>query len=98
MELMVKNEKISVTDTTFAFKPTYDVKSKEDLLALIKKHHETGQGGMHVKDLKDTWKNLFKGIDELEKLCQIFVIRHRDKPVVLLYNNLLPEFFKVRRY
>jgi hypothetical protein len=39
-----------------AFKPTYDVSNKDELVALLCKHHEKGLGVIRVNELKVWWR------------------------------------------
>lgn len=34
------------------------VRNKSDLIELVKKHWMSGLGGLHVRDLKDQWKQV----------------------------------------
>ena len=44
-------------------KPEYLVRDKKDLAELVKKHWATGLGGLHVRDLKDQWKQVSGAIE-----------------------------------
>lgn len=55
-----KNVKIVVQNNLYAYKPAFNIKSKDDLENVIKQYSDTLQGGLHVKELKDSWSgNLF---------------------------------------
>ena len=92
LELVKTNPKIIFDHDrqTLAYRPTHDVKSKADLLKLLKVHHDQDLGGMHMRDLKDTWSGLNNAIKELELCGQIFVMRQtkKEKVSVLFYNGM----------
>ncbi|KAI8877104.1 hypothetical protein K501DRAFT_261010 [Backusella circina FSU 941] len=101
-EKLVHNDKIDfdAANQTFAYKPTYQIRSKEDLLELlIRKRNE---GGMDYKDLKDSYSKLGSAVEELASEGQILVVRNKDgNPRVLFYNEaefntpIDPEFKKM---
>ncbi|EGF76488.1 hypothetical protein BATDEDRAFT_92664 [Batrachochytrium dendrobatidis JAM81] len=66
--------------------PTYKIRSKEDLLELLKKNRDTT--GMEVKELKDSCNGIFGYIEELDAEKSILIIRNRDEsPRIVYYNN-----------
>ncbi|KAI9278751.1 hypothetical protein BDA99DRAFT_493060 [Phascolomyces articulosus] len=88
-EKLVNNDKIDydVVNDTFVYKPTYQIRSKEDLLELLIQKRE--DGGMDYKDLKDSYSKLGDAVEELANEGQILVIRHKDgNPRILFYNEM----------
>ena len=84
-----KNPKVLYQDGKLSYKPTYNVRNKDDLLVLIENHWKKGHGGLHVKDLKDTWRGIGQAILELEEANRVILFRKKDgKPNVLFYNQL----------
>ncbi|CAG8544896.1 15368_t:CDS:10 [Acaulospora colombiana] len=90
-ELMIKNPKIvyNPEDRTFQYKPVYPIRSKEDLLNLLKERKDKVgvPRGMSFKELDDC-TDLTKVIEELESEGKIMVIRlMKDNSPRLLYWN-----------
>ncbi|CAG8703306.1 16069_t:CDS:2, partial [Acaulospora morrowiae] len=90
-EIMIKNPKIvyNAADGTFQYKPIYPIRSKEDLLKLLKERKDKVgvSRGMLFKDLDDC-TDLTNVIEELEKEGKIMVIRlMKDNSPRLLYWN-----------
>ncbi|RHZ55276.1 hypothetical protein Glove_417g34 [Diversispora epigaea] len=90
-DLMIKNEKIiyNNVDRTFQYKPEYAIRSKEDLLNLLKERQEKVgvSRGMPYKELDDCI-DLTNAIMELESEGKIMVIRlMKDSSPRLLYWN-----------
>ncbi|KAG2220115.1 hypothetical protein INT45_006143 [Circinella minor] len=86
---LVNNDKIEYDPTTdtFSYKPTYQIRSKEDLLELLIQKKE--DGGMDYKDLKDSYSKLGEAVEDLANEGQILVIRNKDlNPRVLFYNEM----------
>ncbi|KAI8373973.1 hypothetical protein EDC96DRAFT_551755 [Choanephora cucurbitarum] len=86
---LAENEKIEYdpVNNTFAYKPTYQIRSKEDLLSLLIQHKD--EGGMDYKDLKDSYSKLSSAVEELAASGQILVVRNKDgNPRVLFYNDI----------
>ncbi|ORX77317.1 transcription initiation factor IIE, beta subunit [Anaeromyces robustus] len=67
---------------TFAYKPEYDIKNKDDLLNLVREHR-----AMDVKELKDSYSNLMKAIKELEAEGDILIIYSKDTPRIIYAND-----------
>jgi len=69
---------------TFAYKPVYDIKNKDDLLKLVREHK-----AMEVKELKDSYSKLTETIKELEEEGSILVIYNKTKgtPMVIYPND-----------
>ncbi|RKO90626.1 hypothetical protein BDK51DRAFT_11260, partial [Blyttiomyces helicus] len=91
VRLMKNNEKIifDPRDNTYAYKPTHAIRSKEELLELLRQRKEDGLGGMEVKELKESWQHVVTAIEELEKMENIFVWKNKDgAPRSVYYNDL----------
>lgn len=87
-EKLIHNDKIEYdsVNNTFAYKPTYQIKSKEDLLSLLIAKRK--EGGMDYKDLKDSYSKLSSAVEELAGEGVILVVRNKDgNPRVLFYND-----------
>ncbi|KAI9282192.1 hypothetical protein BY458DRAFT_531171 [Sporodiniella umbellata] len=87
-EKLVNNEKIEFdsVNNVFSYKPTYQIKSKEDLLTLLVTKKK--EGGMDYKDLKDSYSKLSSAVEELAGEGVILVVRNKDgNPRVLFYNE-----------
>ncbi|KAG0053399.1 hypothetical protein BGZ83_001165 [Gryganskiella cystojenkinii] len=83
-----KNDKVeyNARDGTFVYKPTYQIKSKEDLFAMLEK--KKNEGGMDYKELKDSYSKLDQAVEELANEGRILVVRNKDgKPRVLFWND-----------
>ncbi|GBB92429.1 hypothetical protein RclHR1_02000010 [Rhizophagus clarus] len=90
---MINNEKIlyNSVDRTFQYKPDYAIRSKEDLLNLLKERQEKEgvSRGMPYRELDDCI-DLSNSIKELESEGKIMVIRlmKDNSPRLLYYNDL----------
>ncbi|KAF9976818.1 hypothetical protein BGZ73_007725 [Actinomortierella ambigua] len=72
---------------TFQYRPTYNIKSKEDLLALLEKNKNVG--GMEYKELKDSYSKLPEAVRQLAEEGKILVIKTKDgQPRVLYWNDV----------
>ncbi|KAF9095581.1 hypothetical protein BGX29_001572 [Mortierella sp. GBA35] len=86
--LLKTNEKVTydTRDGTFAYKPTYHIKNKEDLLALLEKRKN--EGGMDYRELKDSYSKLLEAVNELASEGRILVVKNKDgAPRVLFWND-----------
>jgi len=94
--------KMDIDDATqmVSFRPTYDVRNKEELLKKLKEFHDSGLGGMSVDKLKESETKTFKVdvlVDELEKnglvlVCRKTVRSQRITPDrVVYYRDRGPE-------
>ncbi|KAF9165585.1 hypothetical protein BGZ80_001557 [Entomortierella chlamydospora] len=87
-QLLKANEKVlyDQMNGTFVYKPTYHIKSKEDLLMILEKRKN--EGGMDFKELKDSYSKLAQSVEELANEGRILVIRNKDgNPRVLFWND-----------
>ncbi|KAF9946855.1 hypothetical protein BGZ72_011085 [Mortierella alpina] len=88
-ELLKTNEKVSydTISETFVYKPTYHIKNKDDLLAMLEKRKN--EGGMEYKELKDSYSKLAESVKELSDEGRILVVRNKDgMPRVLYWNDV----------
>lgn len=53
--------------------PDYDIRSKEDLLRLLKQYQP--RGGLPVKTLRESWPNVVPAIEDLERQGKVLVTR-----------------------
>jgi transcription initiation factor TFIIE subunit beta len=85
-EAVKKNDRILYNEQnqTFEFKPTYKIRTREDLLDLLRRNR--GVMGMEVKELKQSYTRVTEIIDELDKERLILCIRNKDgTPKVVYY-------------
>ncbi|KAG0251524.1 hypothetical protein BG011_007545 [Mortierella polycephala] len=106
-QLLKSNEKVAFDPiyNTFVYKaralpPTYQIRSKEDLLAMLEKRKH--EGGMDYKELKDSYSKLAQSVEELASEGRILVVRNKDgHPRVLFWNDqryntaMDPEFRQI---
>ncbi|KAF9929098.1 hypothetical protein BGZ65_005939 [Modicella reniformis] len=101
-QLLRLNEKVAYDErnATFVYKPTYQIKSKEDLFAMLEKRKN--EGGMDYKELKDSYAKLPQAVEELAAEGRILVVRNKDgHPRVLFWNDqryntaMDPEFREI---
>jgi len=91
--IMISSEKIEFdsANRTFKYKPDHSIRSKEDLLNLLKERNDksTVPRGMQYKELNDCI-DLSNAIAELEKEGKIMVIRlvKDSTPRLLFWNDL----------
>ncbi|KAF9210781.1 hypothetical protein CPC16_007961 [Podila verticillata] len=86
--LLKENEKIDFDQIngTYLYKPTYHIKSKEDLFHMLEKRKN--EGGMDFKELKDSYSKLTEAVNELAAEGRILVVRNKDgAPRVLFWND-----------
>ncbi|ORX50886.1 hypothetical protein DM01DRAFT_1091401 [Hesseltinella vesiculosa] len=85
---LASNDKIDFdpVSETFSYKPTYQIKDKEDLLKLVKSMQSLG--GMDYKDLKESYVKISDAVEELAGTSEILVVRTKDgQPRGLFYND-----------
>lgn len=61
-QALVNNPKIDVRDSTYGFKPKYNLKDKKALLRLLDKHDQLGLGGVLLDDVEEGLPNSAKAI------------------------------------
>ncbi|EJW03118.1 hypothetical protein EDEG_02504 [Edhazardia aedis USNM 41457] len=86
LQLLKKNSKIIVECDTLQYKPTYDIKSKDDLLTLLK--HVSGETGLEYNELIDGPINVIPFINSLVESGDIFILKDFDGSQILFHNDL----------
>ncbi|VDN15179.1 unnamed protein product [Dibothriocephalus latus] len=86
-EALPNNPKIhSTPDGKFVFRPKYEVRNKQELYQLLKKHEVKGLGGIYLDDLAEAVADVDKVVQSLgDNVIQ--VVTPHDKKVVLFYND-----------
>ncbi|KAI8075180.1 hypothetical protein BC940DRAFT_287660 [Gongronella butleri] len=85
---LIANDKVDYDPVmqTFAYKPTYQIKSKEELLNLLVSMKQLG--GMDYKDLKESYMKISDAVEELAADGDILVVRNKDgQPRGLFHND-----------
>jgi transcription initiation factor TFIIE subunit beta len=86
-EAVKKNDRILYNEQTqtFEFKPNYKIRTREDLLDLLRRHR--GVTGMEVKELKQSYTRVTELIEELDKEKLILCMRNKDGSAKVVYYN-----------
>ncbi|GAA47831.1 transcription initiation factor TFIIE subunit beta [Clonorchis sinensis] len=86
-EALPNNPKIRVTpDRKFVFRPRYDIRTRQDLYQLLKRHELKGLGGVYLDDIAEC-------IPDAEKVVNGFgdhvirIVTPHDKKTILFYND-----------
>ena len=71
------NEKVSYNKETdsFSFRPVHDIYNADDLIGYLQS--QTTALGLNIRDLKDGWNNVEKGVDQLEGEHKLLVVRNK---------------------
>ncbi|MCO5553407.1 hypothetical protein L7F22_006928 [Adiantum nelumboides] len=77
------NVKVSFDGERFSYKSKHDLKSKQDLLVLIRKVPE----GIPTGDLKDSYPAVLKDLQELKASGQVWLILNNDSQQDVVYPN-----------
>ncbi|VDM02281.1 unnamed protein product [Schistocephalus solidus] len=86
-EALPNNPKIhSTADGKFVFKPKYDVRNRQELYQLLKRHEFRGLGGIYLDDLAEAVADVERVVQSLGDHV-IQVVTPHDKKVVLFYND-----------
>ncbi|VDD75434.1 unnamed protein product [Mesocestoides corti] len=86
-EALPNNPKISVSsDGKFVFKPKYDIRSRNELYQILKKHEIKGLGGIYLDDICEALPEAEKVIQNLGDTV-IQVTTPHDKKTVLFFND-----------
>jgi len=99
IELLQGNPKVTIDESLgyprFSYKPTYDVRTSDELLDLLIKRPD----GIDKTDLEDAYKNVEEDIKMLANTKKILKVRNTDKNTDVLYPNeprlmldLFPDF------
>ncbi|XP_061535016.1 transcription initiation factor IIE subunit beta [Phycodurus eques] len=89
-EALVSNPKIDVRDSTYGFKPKYNLKDKKALLRLLDKHDQLGLGGVLLDEVEEGLPNSARAIKALGD--QITFVTRPDKKKILFYNDKHCQF------
>ncbi|KAK4052337.1 hypothetical protein OIO90_004418 [Microbotryomycetes sp. JL221] len=75
LESFQNHERVLVDDRLglYSYKPDYVLKSKADLVSLLRVH--STRGGFAVKTLRESWPQVNTAIEELEREGKLFVMR-----------------------
>ncbi|CAL8093758.1 unnamed protein product [Calicophoron daubneyi] len=86
-EALPNNPKIRVTpDKKFVFKPRYDIRNRQDLYQLLRRHELKGLGGIYMDDIAES-------IPDAEKVVNSFgdyvfrIVTPHDKKTILYFND-----------
>lgn len=86
-EALPNNPKIrAMPDRKFLFKPRYDIRTRQDLYQLLKRHELRGLGGIYMDDVTES-------IPDAEKVISGFgdhvirIVTPHDKKTILFYND-----------
>ncbi|KAI5063757.1 hypothetical protein GOP47_0022304 [Adiantum capillus-veneris] len=77
------NVKVSFDGQRFSYKSKHDLKTKQDLLVLIRKVPE----GIPTGDLKDSYPGVLKDLQELKASGQVWLILNNDSQQDVVYPN-----------
>ncbi|KAJ3255454.1 hypothetical protein HK103_006271 [Boothiomyces macroporosus] len=81
---VLENDRIKYENGKFEFKPAYNIKTKQDLLALVKKNKNIC--AMEVKELQNSYGGVVPLIEELYNEKQIFCVRSlKDNSPLFIY-------------
>jgi len=81
MEQLRQNPKISFEDGVFSYKSKYPVRSREEVLALVRKNPD----GIEMRDLIDSYKGVDADVKALALDRQIYLIRNNDTKSEVLF-------------
>lgn len=77
------NVKVSFDGQRFSYKSKHDLKTKQDLLVLIRKVPE----GVPTGDLKDSYPGILKDLQELKASGQVWLLMNSDSQEDIAYPN-----------
>jgi len=78
---------VATEDPKFTFRPRFDLKSRQDLVRLLRNNYTKSLGGIYLEDVQESLANSAKALVTMkERIVQ--TIRPQDKRVVLYYNDL----------
>ncbi|CAI9093986.1 OLC1v1029614C1 [Oldenlandia corymbosa var. corymbosa] len=78
-----QNPKVNYDGRRFSYKPTHDVRNKDQLLELIRKFQE----GIAAVDLKDSYSNVMQDLQSLKASGQIWLLLNCDSRDDIAYPN-----------
>ncbi|KAJ3276910.1 hypothetical protein HDV01_002965, partial [Terramyces sp. JEL0728] len=83
-KVVLENDRIKYANGKFEFKPTFNIKTKHDLLALVKRNKNVC--AMEVKELQNSYGGVVPLIEELYNEKQLFCIRsQKDQSPLFIY-------------
>jgi len=89
LEALTNNERIEcLNNDVFAYKPLYRVRSKDDLLELLREKYRFGVG-VEIADLREFYANVDESVQELIDSRQILCIKNKDGSQMSLYFNIV---------
>ncbi|VDM95413.1 unnamed protein product [Thelazia callipaeda] len=93
-ESLPMNPRLSVDENgKFIFKPPYKVKGKNSLLALLKKYHIEGKGGILLSDLNECIPSAEKHIEALGNVViDVQTVINKRKDHVYFYNDVDTDY------
>ncbi|XP_031505126.1 uncharacterized protein LOC116267511 [Nymphaea colorata] len=78
-----KNVKVNYDGRCFSYKSKHDIKSKQELLVLIRKAPE----GVAVIDLKDAYPSVMEDLQELKAAGEVWLLSNLDSQEDIVYPN-----------
>lgn len=83
LDSLKNNVKVFFDGQRFSYKSKHDLKSKQDLLVLIRKVPE----GIPTGDLKDSYAGILKDLQDLKASGQVWLILNNDSQQDVVYPN-----------
>lgn len=77
------NHKVSYDGRRFSYKSKHDLKGKDNLLTLIRKHPE----GLPVVDVKDAYPTVLEDLQALKAAGQVWLLSNMDSQEDIVYPN-----------
>lgn len=81
LEILKENSKISYDDGWFSYKPTYDIKNRDELSELISR----APNGIDSQELKDSYKTVHDDVKTLVEARKIIQIKNTDSNSDVLF-------------
>lgn len=75
---MRQHDKLQFQGEAVAFKPTYNVRNREELLELLRDFQRRGLGGIRVDALQESYKTVTLDVEDLAKEGQIHIVQRKD--------------------
>lgn len=83
LQSLKNNHKVSYDGKRFSYKSKHDLKGKDNLLSLIRKHPE----GLPVVDVKDSYTNVLEDLQALKSAGQVWLLSNMDSQEDIVYPN-----------
>ncbi|OMH83260.1 Transcription initiation factor IIE subunit beta [Zancudomyces culisetae] len=92
---VTNNSKIIYNEAnkTFEYKPEFGIRNKDELLHMLEKNQ--GRGGISVRELKDSYIDISKAIQELKQDKKILTMDNKDGTPRVLFCNTDSENSKL---